>query len=129
MEIHEHIVVVNKWCNAFFFFSFLKPRSPTLKDEEYSYHFNGWKYFQSLGNWANMASCAISSKEPYNIFNKKINTCKNLRSSSHCLTGMTLSLSSFHSFATTAATRFAETLALASSLSRVLFSSWNTLHN
>jgi hypothetical protein len=50
-------------------------------------------------------------------------TCKNLRSSSHCLTGITLSLESFHSLATTEATLFAVTFARASSRSSVLFSS------
>ena len=50
-------------------------------------------------------------------------TCKNRRSSSHCLTGMTLSLASFHSFATTTATLFAVTLARPNSLLSVFLSS------
>lgn len=50
-------------------------------------------------------------------------TCIILLSSSHCLTGMTLSFSSFHSLATAVAILLAETFTLASSLSSVLFSS------
>ena len=46
-------------------------------------------------------------------FHGKIYTCIILLSSSHCLTGMTLSFSSFHSFATTVATLLAETFTLA----------------
>lgn len=53
-----------------------------------------------------------------------ISLCKNLLSSSHCLTGMTLSLASFHSLATTVATLFAVTFARANSLSRVFRSSY-----
>ena len=53
-----------------------------------------------------------------------ISTCKNRRSSSHCFTGITLSLASFHSFATTTATLFAVTLARANSRSRVFLSSY-----
>ncbi|KAJ0836451.1 hypothetical protein HanRHA438_Chr16g0767101 [Helianthus annuus] len=55
--------------------------------------------------------------------NRCISACISLLSSNHCFTGMTLSFSSFHSLATVVATRLAETFALASSLSNVLFSS------
>ncbi len=50
-------------------------------------------------------------------------TWRNLRSSSHCLTGITLSLASFHSLATTTATRLADIFARASSRSSVFFPS------
>jgi hypothetical protein len=51
-------------------------------------------------------------------------TCKCLRSSSHLLTGISLLASSFHSFAVVVATRLTYTLARASSLSSVFFSSY-----
>lgn len=49
-------------------------------------------------------------------------TIRILRSSSHCLTGMTLSFASFHSFATTTATRFSVAFARDNVLSSVFFS-------
>jgi len=61
----------------------------------------------------------LNQKESEIIF-----TCKNRRSSSHCFTGITLSLASFHSLATTTATLFAVTLARANSRSSVFLSSY-----